>query len=383
MSTPANNKSLGAKSGLTVQVVVFAGLGWGLLALLFFLLFGVSLPGEDRPVWYQVGTYVLEMVAWFCGALLCFRNWRSQQIVSGRNVWLSIGIGMMCYFVGQAIFGYVEIVQQQDPEISLADIFFVANYIFLIVGMSQAVFSKRLSLEVWQWLTVIGFAALGIAFAVWLKLSDTEAAPAASVQPVHTQFASRLSRSSWGSHRSAFQLLSAPAIAQQAPSPSPAPAAKPTPAAPTPTAPTPAASPLPAPASPASPQPGAPTAPASPGAVSPTPEAPAEAPSQQSLLVGILGVFYLVADVILLFIAMLLLMAFWGGRFSQSWRMIAAAALSLYVADIWFAYAIRSPNYQSGSLLEVGWVFTGILFGVGAALEYDLSTRSRGRRRRS
>ncbi len=75
-----------------------------------------------------------------------------------------------------------------------------------------------------------------------------------------------------------------------------------------------------------------------------------------------------------------------GGRFAQSWRMIAAAAFSLYIADIWFKYATnRLSDYQSGGLLEVFWVFSGVLFGIGAALEYDLSSRSRSRsgRRRS
>jgi hypothetical protein len=80
--------------------------------------------------------------------------------------------------------------------------------------------------------------------------------------------------------------------------------------------------------------------------------------------------------VLLLVLATTLLLAFWGGRFSQSWRMIAAAAFSLYIADIWFKYATTIlENYQSGGLPEVFWVFSGVLFGIGAALEYDLSVR--------
>jgi hypothetical protein len=92
-----------------------------------------------------------------------------------------------------------------------------------------------------------------------------------------------------------------------------------------------------------------------------------------------------VGDVLLLIIASTLLLAFWGGRFSQSWRMIAAATFSLYIADMWFKYAgANIPDYQSGQLLEVFFVFSGVLFGIGAILEHDLSTRSRrtpGRRR--
>ncbi|NJN58692.1 MAG: hypothetical protein HC879_14950, partial [Leptolyngbyaceae cyanobacterium SL_5_9] len=40
-------------------------------------------------------------------------------------------------------------------------------------------------------------------------------------------------------------------------------------------------------------------------------------------------------------------------------------------------------DYETGALPEVFFIFSAILFGIGAALEYDLSTRSRrgGRRR--
>jgi hypothetical protein len=82
--------------------------------------------------------------------------------------------------------------------------------------------------------------------------------------------------------------------------------------------------------------------------------------------------------------ATMLLLAFWGGRFSLSWRCIAAAALCFYIADIWFNYAVTYiPGYETGALPEVFWVFSGCLFAIGAALEYDLSTRRQTRRRRS
>jgi hypothetical protein len=65
--------------------------------------------------------------------------------------------------------------------------------------------------------------------------------------------------------------------------------------------------------------------------------------------------------------------------------MIAAATISLYIADMWFKYAQERPNYQSGDILEVFWVFSGILFGMGAVLEHEASLsrirRERGRKR--
>ncbi|MGC1394539.1 MAG: hypothetical protein WA828_09705, partial [Coleofasciculaceae cyanobacterium] len=85
----------------------------------------------------------------------------------------------------------------------------------------------------------------------------------------------------------------------------------------------------------------------------------------------------------LLIIAATLLLAFWGGRFVQSWRMIAAATIALYIADMWTKYAASYENYESGGLLDVFYVFSGVLFAIGAALEFDISIRSRrgGRKR--
>lgn len=70
--------------------------------------------------------------------------------------------------------------------------------------------------------------------------------------------------------------------------------------------------------------------------------------------------FYVVCDVFLLIISALLLLAFWSGRFAQSWRMIAAAAFSLYIADMWFNYAQNNiPGYQRGFILEFFWYSAG------------------------
>jgi hypothetical protein len=399
------DKTASDKSLLSVQNIVLAGVAWGVLALVFYLVFGTKSAGEELPSWYSFGTYVFEMVAFFCSTLLCLRNWRSPQIVSGRNVWLFIGAGTLLYFIGQGVFGYIELVMQEDPGVSLADIFFVPAYLCFVTGMVLAVFSKRLSLEIWQWLIVASIGILGIAAAVWLTIGGQPPATALSsytdslitrIQIVRSQLAKDL------------PILTPPANAQQAPpaappatpkpparSPAATPKAQPTspkaPAPATPKAPAPtvkptAAAQTPKPNAPApesSPQPtsGVPTVPSSPAPLA-TPEAP-EAPEEQPSMVQIaVKTFYLAADVALLVMATTLLLAFWGGRFSTSWRMIAAAAFSFYVSDLYFNISSSSPDYQSGGVFEVGWVLSGVLFGLGAALEYDLSTRSRRSSRR-
>jgi len=353
-------KTSGSKSGLPVQAIVLAGTIWAVLALLFFLLFSEQLPGQSRPLWYNIGTTVFETIAFFWAAILCFRNWRSPQIVSGRSVWLFIGLGMLSYCVGSLLFSYWEIGLGIEPDVSPGDIFFVLNYIFLITGMLLAVVSRRLNLEIWQWGVVAAIAALGILIAWWISVQSAGPSSLGSPQP-------------W---------LIEPVAAQTQPvKPSPKPAA-------IKSSPKPAAKPQVTPAKPASPGTTGQKVPTTGQKVPATGQKPAEAEANvpewaKSLakmlapLKPVLDWIYVVGDILLLIIATTLLLAFWGGRFAQSWRMIAAAAFSLYLADIWFKYASRpGSGYESGGLLEVFWVFSGVLFGIGAALEHDLSSRS-------
>jgi hypothetical protein len=283
------NNSYPPKSLLTTQNIVLASIAWGVLALLYFLLFSAKIPGADgtqsRAAWYVIGTNIFEALAYLGAGILCLRNWRNPQIVSDRNVWLAIGIGMLSYFLGGIFFGYTEIVLKEEPIVSLGDVFFVVTYLFLGVGMILAVASSRLNLEKWQWMIVSAIGAFGSALA-WLISHQPQGADKVSQQ----------------------------------------------------------------------------------------------VPSWAENIAPVLSTIYIVSDVLLLIIATTLLLAFWGGRVSLSWRMIAAAAFSLYIADMWFQYAtIGIPNYQSGEILEVFWVMSGVLFGMGAALEYDASS-SRSRR---
>jgi hypothetical protein len=282
MSSSYKN-SYRSQSIFTNRNIILASIAWAVLALLYFLLFSAKIPGADgvesRADWYVIGTNIFEALAYLGAGILCLRNWRSPQIVSSRNVWLAIAIGMLSYFLGGIIFGYTEIILDEEPDVSIGDIFFVLSYLSLGVGMTLAVASRRINLEKWQWLIVVAIGVFGSLLAWWISM-------------------------------------------QQA------------------------------------------------------------VPSEP--LVAILNWFYVVSDVVLLIIATTLLLAFWGGRVAQSWRMIAAAAFSLYIADMWFKYA-QGANYQSGEILEVFWVFSGVLFGMGAVLEHDASLsrsrRERGRKR--
>ena len=270
---------------LTTQNLIFVCFTWAVLALLYFLLFSAKIPDpeqggrEVRAQWYVIGTNIFEAVAYLGSSLLCWRNWRSTQMVSSGKVWLSIGLGMFAYFIGGLVFGYIEIFLKQDPDVSIADVFFVLTYLCLGTGMALALISRRINLEAWQWLIVVAVGGLG-SFLAWLISQK---------------------------HQTSTEQLA-----------------------------------------------------------------------------FFINLFYIVSDVALLIIATTMLLAFWGGKVSLSWRMTAAAAFSLYIADMWFKFA-QGPDYQSGDLLEVFWVFSGVLFGLGAVLEYDasLSLKRRDRRKRT
>jgi len=345
-----SEKSSTSPSLLSAQTLVIVGIVWAVMALLFFLLFGISVPGEGLPLWYSIGTYVFECGAYFGAALVCFRNWQSPQMVSGRNVWLGIGLGMLFYFIAGVIFGIWELYFGMDPDVSPADAFYLGSYVVLIGGMVVAVTSKRLNLEIWQWGLLSAIAAFGIAIALWVVAPDfwrvkLGLAPASTQEEVVTATAPNSTE-------------------KTAPSPglkdSPTSKAK--------------------------------------GSISPVAKsAPEAAEAEETKAPGWvlaldkqlspyaygINLFYIVGDVFLLIIATALLLAFWGGRFSQSWRMIAAATFSLYIADMYFKWRDTQGEgtYQSGNLLEVFFVFSAILFGIGAVLEHDISTRSRQSRR--
>jgi hypothetical protein len=379
-----DKSSSSSKSFPSVQTIVLAAIVWAVLALLFFLLFSVPLPGQERPLWYSIGTTAFEEIAYFAAAWLCFRNWRSPQIVSGRNVWLCIGLGLLFYFLGNLFFFYWETVLGQEADVSPGDFFYILTYIFLIVGILLAVASRRLNLELWQWGVVTVIAAISIVIAWFVSSPASGSLPQSFLmQPVAAQTAPAIKPTV----KPTAKAPTAKANSKATPAVKP----KPTLPVPSPSAP-PVAAPAPAAIEQKSPEaaPGKQNAPAASAAEqkAPPPEWALTLEETLKPLKPYVNGYYIVCDVLLLIIATTLLLAFWGGRFAQSWRMIAAAAFSLYIADIWFKYTTTHlTNYQSGGFLEVFWVFSGVLFAIGAALEHDLSSRTRsragGRRRAS
>ena len=322
-STPSSTGTL------STPLLVGACIAWGVVTLLFFLL--LSSPGADgsQPGWFLVGINLLEIGAFFLASVLCFRNWRSTQIVSGRNVWFWIGLGLLFYTVGNILFFIWGTIWGLDPSVSLGDFFYIFSYIFLATGMFKAVLPRRLNLELPQWLIVIGIGLGGVLLAIFVNLAAAEAAPVpGAATPI--------------------------AYLAQAPAPVAAP-------------------------------PAAPTVEAITEVVVETSSAPGWVSQFDQILTplaDVVGLLYLIGDIVLLVIAGTLLVAFWGGRYSQSWKLIAIAAFCLYIADMFFAYAVNTDTYIEGSLWEVFWTFSAVFFGLGAVIEHAVSVNSRRSTRR-
>ncbi|HIK44882.1 MAG TPA: hypothetical protein IGR64_08325 [Leptolyngbyaceae cyanobacterium M65_K2018_010] len=313
----------------TTPLLFGAGVGWGVLTLLFFLLFSAPSADSTQPAWFLVGINLLEIGAFFFASVLCFRNWRSSQIVSGRNVWFWIGLGLLMYTIGNVLFFIWGTVWGLDPSVSLGDFFYILSYVFLIVGMFNAVLPRRLNLEASQWLIIAGIGLGGVLLALFVKLRAVEAAwvppaLAASSAPISAELMAQTPANDLVQPTS--EILA-----------------------------------------------GARTA----------PDWVLRLDQQLEPLEGIVGLLYLIGDIILLIIAGTLLVAFWGGRFSQSWKLIAIAAFCLYIADMFFAYAVNTGTYVEGSLWEVFWTLSAVFFWLGAVVEYGVSVNSRrGSRRR-
>ncbi len=294
--------------------IVFWSLSLSAFSLIFYLLCSGPMQGVERPLWYRIGTYILQDLALIVSGLLCLRNGFSQRMPSGSKVWLLIGVALLAFLIGNLFFCLWELSWHLDPVGSLGDPFFMIFYVFLSLGMLLAIASKRIQLNIYQWVIVAGITLYAAVIAGWIMTppvaftSNPPAATSSIPANIGTQTAS-----------------SAPPITTT-------------------------------------------------GDV-PISDAPGWVKSVDLALKPYgqpLSRFYVWCDVVLFGLAIAMILAFWGGRLSSAWQVNAQAIICFYIADMWLAYATNHiTGYQSGFMLEVFWLFGIVQFGVAAALEFE------------
>jgi hypothetical protein len=88
-----------------------------------------------------------------------------------------------------------------------------------------------------------------------------------------------------------------------------------------------------------------------------------------------MSICYVFADVLLVIMATILSMGFWGGRLATAWQVMAQGLLCICVADIWFAFLAKSSSYRSGDPMELFWLAGLLQLSIAAALEWENAQR--------
>jgi hypothetical protein len=314
------------------EYVVYWGIIWSVLALILHLNFSIIDFSSKQPTWFILTTLGFEQIGLLVSGLLCWRNWLSDYLPSGKGVWLLFTLAMAAFFIGNLCFGAWELVWELDPAASIGNPFFGLFYLMLIGGVRLAMLDRDVELAKPQWIVVASIAALGLTIGCWLTTMSARAElPIGIGSQVSVQ-------------------ANSPASDMQKSI-----------------------------------------------ALKPLPPVPSIAETSQierpswvvaldrwmQPLIGTFNLFYVLCDTLLLIFAAMLFLGFWGGHLGLPWRTTAQAVLCFYIADTWFAYANnRVQGYQSGSIMEVFWVFGIVQFGIAAALEFDNSIRARRLARR-
>jgi hypothetical protein len=312
---------------LKSEIVTYWAVIWSILALGCYLTFSVVEPGAARPLWFIVTTTGLEEIGLIVSGYLCLRNWRSHHIPSGRGVWLLLAIAIFAFFVGNLWFFVWEVLWGLNPAASAGNPCFVIFYLMLIVGVRLAILDRDVRLARPQWAIVMGVTTFGLIVGCWLT---TSAVRAMALPPLMTPMAIEQPQLKAPTTGDLAKIEHVAIDRVQSP----------------------------------------------PGWV-------VAIDRGMQPLVKTFNLFYVLCDLILLVFATILFLGFWGGHLGAPWRKIAQGVLCFYIADTWFASATdRVQGYQSGSIMEVFWIFGIVQFGIAAALEFDNSILARRLARR-
>ncbi|MEL7359156.1 MAG: hypothetical protein AAFN40_21675 [Cyanobacteria bacterium J06560_6] len=297
---------------------------WGLVTL---LVFGLGLMQQPRSDMYVIAISLLKIGSFLIAAVLCWRNARNPDILSGQTVWQAIAAGMTFYALGDITVILWRSLWGATSIVALGDVFYGASYIFLAIGLLQAIIPRQTNLSLSQTLGISVAGVVGIVFASWINFYTPQLAVADAVLPEAQ--ATQTVTVETGSVESKAAAAGAVAKGAQA--------------------------------------------------------VPPLARTINNRLSGIasrMGLVYVVGDCAVVIMAIALLIAFWGGSYSETWKLVALAGLCLYVADMFLIYEMGKGTYQQGQFWEIFWVLSALCFGLGAGVEQGVSERAKQRSHR-
>lgn len=296
--------------------------GWALLSVCAFLLFSV-LPATLHARWFPTVVSLLKVGAFLISSVLCWQNSRDASILSGRTVWQAIALGLTFYALGDITVILWRSIWGITSAVSLGDVFYSASYLFLSLGLLNAILPRRINLNIQQSLGIAAVGTVGIVLACWLNFYPPEVATTSmdstvselAIAPTITQ----AKGAAIGTVTSSEQ--AAPAIVQLI-------------------------------------------------------------DQRLSRITSRVDLLYVIGDCALIVMAAALLVAFWGGTYSEAWKLIALAGLCLYVADMFLIYEVGRGQYVQGSAWEIFWILSALFFGLGAGVERGISVKMQQTRSR-
>ena len=326
--TASPKPSLGLAAVERKTVLLCAG--WAIAALIVFSAFWI-MPSTVQASSIGMGLSVLidliQIGAFAIATLLCWRNAKEGAIVSGQIVWQAIAAGLAFYALGDIVTVVWHLLWGAATTAALGDVCRGISYLFLAIGLFNAVLPRQTSLSLLQTLGVSTVGVLGIVLASWISF-----------------YAPQVSSEGLSSERPASLV----AIATETTNPGAA----------------------------------SENAAAEPAASKSAPKIVRTIDERLAPIADKMGLLYVAGDCILIVMAAALLVAFWGGTYSEAWKLIAIAGLCLYVADMFMVYHQGQGSYQAGAFWEIFWVLSALFFGLGASVEHGISTRMKQKRSR-
>lgn len=339
------NDSSKVSLGLAIaeRKIVWLCAGWALCSMAVLIVTAV-LPSAARSASFGValgsGTDVLKAGAFGIATALCWRNAKDSSIISGQIVWQAIAIGLGFHTLGDTTTLLWHLLWGAATTVALSAVFYGASYLFLAIGLFNAVLPRQTSLTPVQSLGVAVFGVLGILLASWINFympvtleANASAATQIDIQSIDSQSIN-------------IQRVDIQSAAQEIVTPKTA------------------------------------TTSAQPKGAKAPPAIIQTIDKRLEPITRNMRLLYVAGDCILIVMAAALLIAFWGGAYSEAWKLIALAGMCLYVADMLMIYHHRQSSYIPGSLWEIFWVLSALFFGLGASVEHGVSVQMRQKRSR-